>query len=296
MPTIAIIGNCHAEKLQQIIEAMAPGVTIPRLDGVHKLTPERRAQYVGACERADWIVTQVIDPAYPIEYVRTAFLRERWPGKVVTFTNLFFNGYDPSFTVPKGADQAQVNGPLGPIHFRPILTAYAAGRTPAQALAAWQGMEGLQDEAIRLFEGSLAEQVRRDAACDVQCAPYIVERHRDLLLCHTVNHPSTAYLLHLAERICAHLALDFQSLDADLVPENYRLSFIGIAPNDFIVERFGLNLGARRVYRGPRAAGAASASMLMQAERLVERYYALYAELWERDGAAMLRGGWPQAR
>ena len=290
MLKLAIIGNCQAEMLQQFVKEMSDEVIISILDGVHKLSHLQKEKYIKVYTEVNYIITHNISDNYPIEYVRTSFLQESFPGKIFVMANFWFNGYDPSIFVPLARSGLPLEGPLGGNHSRSIIKSFEAGLSADQALMDWQNMKDFEARAIQMTNESISVMVERDESCQLKGSDFMITNFQNIAISHTVNHPSSSYILHLAEQLFSLFKIKNEMLNINSLPDYFLLNFIDIIPNKFIYNHFKLEFKKATLYRGyANQSGSWQGVKLYTSRDLVQVFYSIYSSVWSEEGASLLQ-------
>jgi hypothetical protein len=164
---------------------------------------------------ADAIVTATIGDDWGA--LSTRALVERFPGKVLTHTPIYYAGVHPDITY-LGSTGRRLRSPLGDYHSRIVIASYLDGLDEERCAARFdgEGFEAMGYEALATT--SADEYLARDRDVDVKFATTLLERlaARPQLL--TLNHPNASAISALAARTCGALGQPMHAHCAALQP------------------------------------------------------------------------------
>jgi hypothetical protein len=199
---VSVIGNCQIAPLRSLLKGLGNAITIISLPAVHTMTSAHEHMVQAALEQSDLIFGQYITDDYPIQFVRTSFLRNCMLNKLIVWPNLYFNAYAPEYNTLRDASFFNFRGPLLDYHSDKILWAYARGLSvtatvrlldqPSEVDALWYG---------QALEKSLSSLRERETLCDVAISDFIEEHFSRHRLFHIMNHPSIFLLSELSNRL-----------------------------------------------------------------------------------------------
>ncbi|MAU94932.1 WcbI family polysaccharide biosynthesis putative acetyltransferase [Marinibacterium profundimaris] len=197
---LLVIGNCQARPLSRILcsggsfEALAPII-------LHLSKDDQKAEHEAAMDEADVILTQLTAENFQVAHLVAARVRDRHPGKVLIWPNLFHAGQHPFLRYLTHPRYGRILGPLDAYHDLRLIAEWRAARglgpAPAGDLAAL---------AAEVHAEASATLSAREAACDVGVSDLIAAHHAERLLFYTFNHPVRWLLDQLAGRIADRLA------------------------------------------------------------------------------------------
>ena len=276
-PTIAVVGNCQARPLAQIIKTMRPDVALVEPVIVHLAKPEEEAAVMERLSGADIVLAQIVADTYPVPYVRNGVQREAFGDKLFLWLNLYYRGQNPELTYIRKLPNRHRRYPLSDYHITTIAEAYKAG------LSVDATVERLADPDYNraTYEGvaaaSLDELRRREDGLPVKIVDDIAEREASERLFFTFNHPSVALLAEYAGRILTALGLPPRLAIAPGMM-NEPLSPVVVPPNP-IAPFAARTAGQPRTYRAvPHPDEKVPGPFLLTEEDVVARYFAAYDE------------------
>jgi hypothetical protein len=200
---ITVIANCQARPVAEYVRLLGRDVEIVDILITHLAKDVDAARLEQAAAKSDFIFAQLVQPNYPVQFVRSAALKERYGDRVLLWPNLFFKGQTPDLCYVTAANGARVVGPLSEYHSRPVVDAWLAGSTVDQTevlLTTGQiDTTGLRD----LVAASLEELRRREQQCSVGVADVIAERWQSRRYFFTFNHPVSELMLKVAQGLLA---------------------------------------------------------------------------------------------
>ncbi|TPV55130.1 glycosyltransferase family 61 protein [Aestuariibacter sp. GS-14] len=270
---IAVIGNCQARPIADILEKTNENIEISCVIIVHLATDKEAGKYTEFLENSDYIITQVIADNYPCQFVTTKNILRSYSNKVVKINNLFYNGYFPDFRYLR-TSKGNLAGPLTDYHSEFIVKCYQAG------LSAEFTKLGFEQKNVRVraypnhIKSSLNELKARENAADVKICDYLEEQlNTNNVLFHTFNHPNAALLVKYANRILEYLSLTFddtfslawEPLGQVKLPVVTNSSDLSITNK---IEGFELLLGAEKISLGSK--------FHYELDDLISRYFEAY--------------------
>ena len=208
VPTrIAIVGNCQARPLAEMLARAVKGLDLPEPIIIHLARPEEAAAHHALLDSADHVLTQLVADNYPVEHLRTELLRARFGERLTVWPNVFFRGQNPDLVYVTHASGRLVS-PMGHYHSRAVYTAWREG-VPLDALREEDYASRSREPAefLSAVERSFEDLRTRERETDVGIADEIARRWRSEPLFHTFNHPSATLLAELSRRVAARLGL-----------------------------------------------------------------------------------------
>ena len=202
---IAVLANCQARPVADLLRSMNSDVEITSTTIVHLAKDAERDQVLSELEKADYIFAQGVQENYPISFVRTQALRNEFGDRLVTWPNIFFKGQCPDicyFTKPRSK---RVLGVLGEYQNQTVYEAWCAGldaeATRRVLLQGGEWTSTLSDTVARSF----AELKAREAGLDVAISEEIQARWKAERLFYTFNHPVNFLLAKVAASLLARV-------------------------------------------------------------------------------------------
>jgi hypothetical protein len=248
MQTIAMIGNCQARPLAEMMKAVYD-VTIETIAIVHLLRGDQEREYAGAFEKADVVLAQSVSDSYPCEFVRRNALVDRYGEKVFVWTNLYFSGYNPELMYVRPRAGAHVVGPLGDYHLAPIVSGYQEGLSVEQSAKRLGDSDWSRLQYEGAAERSLLELRLRESQAGAPVADLVETHWTSRRLFYTFNHPSAFLLLEYAHRIGSRLGLTVKR-KAGWSPFNEPLGKFVVPINRFVLEAYQVSVDDSPAFRG----------------------------------------------
>lgn len=246
--SIAIVGNCQAVLLQKLIPLLRPNIEVIPIKGVYLLTENERADFEKAIGTADIVLSHPIGGHNRISYCRNENVRDLSRNRMLTFSNIYFTGYEPSgchLSLPSGE---RLTGPLDGFHIKPIVDAYLAGQPQSDALRSWQE---LPDAYVRLVNKSLSNFGHRDKTNDIKFSETIRNRFRTRRIVGTMHHPLTWFLVEMAESILRQIRLPpTERIASDALDIHYQLTGVVPAISPRLHSVLGLRFQRETLTRG----------------------------------------------
>ncbi len=198
MPKIAVIANCQARPVAKLCGLLVPGSIITGIGIVQLLKANDEVSITSACETADVIFAQLVHDTFPVSFVRSDVLRQRYPGKVIVWPNLFYRGQCPDLFYATGPAHERLMGPMQAYHLRSVLEAWRAGVTAKGALAS---LADTPPDAEDISAVSLNALRARERSTDIAASDLIEEEWREFRLFFTFNHPRARLLEAVSRRL-----------------------------------------------------------------------------------------------
>ncbi|WP_226583481.1 WcbI family polysaccharide biosynthesis putative acetyltransferase [Acuticoccus sediminis] len=275
-PTIAVVGNCQARPLAQIIQAMLPNAVLTEPVIVHLARPAEEEAVMERLSGADVILAQLVADNYPVPFVRNSALKEAFGERVFLWLNLFYRGYNPELTYYRQMPNADRRFPLGDYHIRTVYEAFQAGLGVGETVARLADPDWNRQTYGAVAAESLEELRRREAPLPVKIVDDIAEREAHERLFFTFNHPALQLLADYAAKLLGALGLAprFQIVNG-MIGEPLSQIVVPVNPGA------ALRSERMRSYRiVPRAAEGASGPrpFLLSEAEVVERFFVGYRQ------------------
>ena len=216
MTKILVIGNCQARPLSIFLEAgTSSELLTPIVTHLEKFEFAQRT--IALYAQADFIFCQLTLDSFPVEHVRSSWIRQRYPEKTVTWPNIFYLGQQPFLRYITHLDLGRLLGPLEAYH---DLNIYQGWRRSRGLLVAESELTAEQVAFASI--GTLRE---REKLCDVIVSDLIVNGEKSNRLFYTFNHPTKRLLAAVAARLCAAKEIPFK-----LEPDEFNEPLARIVP------------------------------------------------------------------
>jgi Polysaccharide biosynthesis enzyme WcbI len=275
---IAVLGNCQAQMIEGLFLTASPGLEVDRLPPNFELGEAHRADISARLAQADIIFAQRVAADYPQAWLRTVELKAAFPGRVVSWPNIYFDGYSPDVQYVYLDGWGKLQSPLEDYHLARLIACHKAGRSAAEAMALLTSHEA--DSAEDPFRDSLDRLRAREAETDIPISDFLEERVREQRCFYTPNHPYTIVLSEMCRRLAHAAGLAFDRTAA--AGFGYDLDRIYLPAYPAVVRRYGLPFDRFQVYRGVDVISVGASVIQLGLARsylpdeLVERYYRIY--------------------
>ena len=273
-----VLGNCQAQYVEGMIATGSRGVTIERVKPVFELLAADEASVAASFAAADVVFLQRVSEDYQLEWVRPSVVKARYPGKVVTWPNIYFDGYFPDARYIYLAPYGKLQGPLDDYHFGRVLAAHKAGAPVADAVRALIETELEGDE--RAFDASLANLRQRESGIDAIISDFLDEEVRRGQCFYTPNHPHNFVLVEMARRLMARAGIHFDVSPAQQF--GFRLDKVRIPPYRPIARRMFSREPEPTLFQGLAVEAVSAttitlgAAAMMDPTQLIEQFYRVY--------------------
>jgi Polysaccharide biosynthesis enzyme WcbI len=246
MTTVCILGNCQAQHLEAMLATTRNDLKILRLDPVFAMTNDHHGPVYEKLAAADLVFAQRISDEYKMDWLSSAAIRAQFGGKVVVWPNIYFDGFFPGIGYIYLAGWGKLLSPLLEYHFTPLLNAFKAGKSVAEAVEQFAG-GGIFATWHDPFEMSLDQLRAREADTDVAISDFIGEQMRTERHFYTPNHPENSLLGEMLRRLMAATGMSGDVAAGVAMP--YRLDEVYIAASPGVVARYGLPFDTQTRYR-----------------------------------------------
>ena len=279
---LLVIANCQGLPLARLLEVWFESSTVDVI-AVHQSTqPSLQLFKSFLGENYDAVLTQPISETYPLEFARTARIKDAFKGKTFTWPNAYFRGYNPELQyLRRGGSHCL--GPLGDYHVTTLIQAYLKGEAVEQAANLLADEDYNRSAYGAVAAQSLGELRERERSIDVPVASFIDENFAKQRLFYSFNHPSNRLLFELAQGLARKIGLKQKyPFQPGLIPEF--LSHIRPPVNPCLKGTLA-EASARRVYAGiaPRdrtyvVTGRGNVKLYTDLE-LASAFYSLYDQI-----------------
>lgn len=191
---VLVIGNCQARPIAAILEKLAVNVELLEPVILHLSKAYDEPEHEALINTADIVFAQYTAENFQPAHLRSSFLKQQNPGKVLIWPNIFYAGQQPELHYLTHAPGGRIAGPLDAYH-------------DLRVLEKWYNLNGLDLPFQKtpydlIHHHSLAElRSREEAGCDIGVSDLIEDKFREERLFFTFNHPSLALLSVVASRL-----------------------------------------------------------------------------------------------
>ncbi len=268
--------------LEGILSTGLPGYTVLRLPPVFELTDDNQDDVLSTLQQSDYIFSQRVAPDYQLKWVRPAWLKEAFPGKVAIWPNLYFDGYFPDVQYVYLQPYGKLQGPLDDYHLRRVLDAHKAGRSLASAIEEIVEVVPAPDP----FSTSIGQLTSREMDVDVRISDFLVNEVTRRRAFYTPNHPYNFVLIEMARRLASRAGLPLDQEAAERF--DYRLDKIYIPVQPAIARSEGVTFVEEGTFRGRVVEAVTPSSIQLgltkdyQTAEIVEEFYNLYDVVFGR--------------
>lgn len=274
---LIVVANCHCLPIAEALSFIIKGVEKADFIDINFITQPHMVEKIELIYNCDdWHVLS-FNLSTNFERLETSQLKQQLGDKLTTFTNVHFTGLHPDITYVGGMGQ-RISSAMGDYHSKIVLGSYVSGLSPKDCLSLFHGsiyeMLGYYDE----FVTSSMNLLNRDEACEVKFAQNFLDMLKDTPTLYTVNHPTGAVFLALAEKLAVSLQADYVSFAAAFFQNH--LSTSNIWPvYDEIAEYHGLKYHTPQHY----VLGKSVSSRLLSRAEFVQKSYDCYAAIANQD-------------
>jgi hypothetical protein len=241
---IVIIGNCQAQFLEGLFST-ASTLEVDRVAPNFELTEAAREGVSDKLSHASAIFIQRTSDDFGLEWLRSRGVSNDYAGKTWVWPNIYFDGYFPNTRYIYLNKWGKLLSPLEDYHLSPVLEAWKAGQTVAQAVAR------LQEDRCNVadpFETSFAQLRGREKDCTVSISDHLEVAVRKSKCFYTPNHPHTALLIEMARRLAVAAEIPFDIAKASSWP--YELDRIDLPTFEWVRKQYQLGFEPSSLYKG----------------------------------------------
>lgn len=290
MANIVVLGNCQARPLAELLKATCPKINLLGVGVVHLLRADQEKSYIETFQKADFIIAQQVADNYPCHFVRTGFLKGLFPGKVITWVNLYYSGYNPELYYIRLLNRKPLLGPMGEYHIKTIFNAWAQGEAEAECLRQCNDYGFNKDMYQGEAEKSLSELRTRESAAEIKIACFIQERLKVNRLFFTMNHPASMLIQETARQILSYMS--YVSNVSNVGPRREPLNAFIPPVNCYARDTHGEDSDNSKSFKGVdmscdesiSAAASKRVVRIYTAAELIQEYFRLY-----RNNRAILK-------
>jgi hypothetical protein len=275
---IAVIGNCQARPIAELLGKQYLNVEIVSIAIVHLLSDDDEREYDIQLQAADYIVSQSVADNYPCQFVRTSKLKEKYGDKVLSIPNLFYQGYNPDLQYIRIPGKGTLKGPLGDYHSKIIFKSWCENESLLLLSEKIDSIEYWRAEFSGVHESSLEELRLRELGLDVEILPDIKSNLDNQRLFHTFNHPSLYLLNMLVDKIA--LAIGLSSGQRKITQSNEPLNQLVAPISGFVMKQLDIKFSnVENRYKGLAAQldGTFSGEGYYDSSEIQKVFYDLYS-------------------
>lgn len=278
---IAIVGNCQARPMAQIIATLCSNIEVVTIAIVHLLKNEEKKNFDRSFQIADFIFAQRVADNYPCTFVRTDDLKNKYGKKVIVWPNIFYRGYNPELIYLRNVDRQPLAGPLGDYHNQTFVEGWKNGIGTEETLKLHRSIDYNRDKYGNVPSDSLAELSMRETDCDITISKYIEKRLNRSRLFFTFNHPTLELLVYVAKALVDHVGIRHQQFR---LPDNSEpLGLVQPPPNPWVRQHYGLVHNGTQGWKGLRVDGInlntvkLGSGQLYNDEEIINIFFQIYS-------------------
>lgn len=282
---LLILGNCQAQVLERLFALCGTDVEVARTQPVYTLNDTDLDTFEGLCRNADLVFAQRVSDNYHLEWVRPTALRESLGPKLVTWPNLYFDGYFPGIQYLYLDGWGKLSSPLEDYHYAAIMGEWKACTSLANMASML--LETRPPSDLGPFARSLAQLRNRERDTDVAISDFISAEVASRRCFYTPNHLYNLVLIELARRLAKFSSIPFDGRCTAALPP--ALSRIYLPTSPWIVVSRSLPFDRSTNYRGVEVRSVEAGTvvlgppLLMNAVQLVSAFYRIYSLAIEQD-------------
>jgi len=278
MTRIAVLGNCQAQMLEGMFAQFSPNVHVDRLAPNFQMTAADAPSVHATLAQADIIFAQRVSKSYHLSWLTPAGLRADYKERVITWPNLYFDGYTPGVHYIYLHGWGKLSSPLTDYHLREVVDAHRAG---ADAKQAAHVLRHPPTPASDSFDASFSELRAREAEVDIPISDFLAPIVAQQRCFYTPNHPKNLLLAEMGRRLAAAAGLAFDAAAAAASFES-RLDRIYIPAAPDVVRHHNLPFDHIPLYHGVEVGDVGAGQVTLGKPRcfemqpLVDSFYRIY--------------------
>lgn len=280
--SIAIVGNCQARPLAQIIQSLVPYVNITGIAIVHLLHDAQQPEYAPIFESADLILAQRVTDNYHCSFVRNAELRNKYGDRVRVWPNLYYAGYNPELFYIRGEARKPLRGPMGDYHSKTIFDAWRRGLNIDEAMQLHHNDDYNSQAYGDIPNKSLEELRKREEETDVRIVEWIVERMWRQRLFFTFNHPAQVLIRELGRRLVQAAGVNMLDLPDASINQHEPLGQYRCSINPWVAKYFNCKFNEPEIIKGNEVLSVDGGKVVTgklcsyQSRQIVEEFFRVY--------------------
>lgn len=191
---IAVVGNCQARPIANLLTNLNPNIEITSVSIVHLVKENEKEKYWTEFNNADFIIGQQVNENYPLKFVQSENLKATFKEKYLEIVNLYYRGYNPEVQYLRDPNLGTIKGPMGDYHHTIILNSWKEGKSADLTAKLVEDESVYQELFNNIHVTSLNELKRRENNLRVKITDFIAENLALHRLFFTINHPSLLLL------------------------------------------------------------------------------------------------------
>lgn len=196
-----VVANCQARPMSRAIEIITQDLGQHIGTVITHLSQDKDVDAnIEILNKADLIFAQAVQKSNRVSHLVTENLKREFPGKVISWPNIYFTGHSPQVCYLSGANNRRIAGPLLEYHYKSIYDSWRNGEGAKECEERFQDGECslILEESV---EKSFSELRQREESLDVIVSDFIEKECRQARLFFTFNHPSAKPLINVAEKL-----------------------------------------------------------------------------------------------
>jgi len=201
-----VIGNCQARPTSNLLMDRSLGLLSRGFITAFNYTHAPETDTL--LDEVDYIFTQKLADTFP--HINTSSLVDKYGAdKVITISNLFFEGYHPDWCYIPSLHGTRLTGPVGDYHNRTVVAAFMDGLSEEEALERYLSVEFNRQHYSHVARDSIEELKAREVDVITPMAPVIEDAfEKGKKTFYTFNHPSNELLELHVDRIINTLKIE----------------------------------------------------------------------------------------
>jgi len=280
---VTVVANCHAGPISQLLAFHGLDLHV---DGIYLSSwhdpgsdVRQRGQRLLHEPGTDDLVFS-FNVTGDFDSLETSRLKRVYGDRLITFTNIRFDGLHPDATFLGSFAKRWVNFLPG-FHSKIVVHSYAAGRSARECLALFNGQVYDKLGYYDIFACSESELRLRDRICEVKLCDMLFDLVPDEYCLMTPNHPTSVVFSRMVKMLCDRAGITFVPYDERMFPNPLMNAPVWPIFNE-IAEHFRLRYRTPQYFvRGLRRE-LVSASLSISLEEFINASYDFYDKHYPR--------------
>ena len=199
MLKIGFLGNCQAQAMESWAMQADGQLSVITFPAVWLIEEADVDEIINRIESCDILFAQRLSDDFSRPELATSRLKERFGSRLVSWPNVYFDGYFPGISYRYHSD-GRILGPLDEYHWDVIEANFQAGRSVAECVEE-MATDAILARSANPVADSLIQLGNRETGLDVVISDYVASNLHANRLFYSMNHPVNSLLRELLDRL-----------------------------------------------------------------------------------------------
>jgi hypothetical protein len=204
MLTVSFLGNCQAQNFEPWVMQARDKISVLRLPPIWLIEPHQVPEIIETIKKSDFVFAQRLSEDFIHPELRTSALKDVFSSKIVSWPNIYFDGYFPGVGYRYTLDAGKVLGPLDEYHWDLIENAFLAGKSATECAKSLSDPDLFNNAPDPVFT-SLTNLAEREALLDVNISDFIATNLHMQQLFYSMNHPTSLVMEEMLNRLFGYI-------------------------------------------------------------------------------------------